>query len=71
MVPAVTDDMISLERYGKDPVITRGKGICGDEKYTHKPWVIKWNGIVYHFYNAVGDQGRVIALATSTALKNE
>lgn len=36
-----------------------------DKKYAHKPWVIKWNGIVYHFYNAVGEKSRVIALATS------
>src|SRR5690606_8553003 len=36
-----------------------------DEKYAHKPWVIKWNGVVYHFYNAVGTEGWVIALATS------
>ena len=42
-----------------------------DEKYAHKPWVLKWNGIVYHFYNAVGDSGRVIALATSKNLKNK
>jgi predicted GH43/DUF377 family glycosyl hydrolase len=41
-----------------------------DREYAHKPWVIKWNGIVYHFYNAVGKQGRVIALATSEDLKN-
>jgi len=41
-----------------------------DKKYAHKPWVIKWNGIVYHFYNAVGSEGRVIALATSKDLKN-
>jgi len=40
-----------------------------DAKYAHKPWVIKSNGIVYHFYCAVGDQGRVIALATSQKLK--
>jgi predicted GH43/DUF377 family glycosyl hydrolase len=40
-----------------------------DEKYAHKPWVINWNGIVYHFYNAVGKNGRVIALATSKELK--
>ncbi|XOV92554.1 MAG: glycosylase [Bacteroidota bacterium] len=40
-----------------------------DQKYAHKPWVIKWNGVVYHFYNAVGEQGRVIALATSKDLK--
>jgi len=40
-----------------------------DNQFAHKPWVIKWNGIVYHFYNAVGDQGRVIALATSMDLR--
>jgi predicted GH43/DUF377 family glycosyl hydrolase len=36
-----------------------------DQTYAHKPWVIRHEGIVYHFYCAVGDQGRVIALATS------
>jgi predicted GH43/DUF377 family glycosyl hydrolase len=39
-----------------------------DEQYAHKPWMIKYNDIVYHFYCAVGDQGRVIALATSKPL---
>jgi len=39
-----------------------------DREYAHKPWVIKWNGTVYHFYNAVGSEGRVIALATSKDL---
>jgi predicted GH43/DUF377 family glycosyl hydrolase len=39
-----------------------------DKTYAHKPFVIKWKGRVYHFYNAVGDQGRVIALATSEKL---
>ncbi len=42
-----------------------------DEKYAHKPWVVVHNNVVYHFYNAVGKQGRVIALATSTNLKPE
>ena len=42
-----------------------------DKKYAHKPWIIKHDGVVYHFYCAVGDQGRVIALATSEDLKNE
>ena len=41
-----------------------------DETYAHKPWIIKHNGVVYHFYCAVGDQGRVIALATSKPLKS-
>jgi len=36
-----------------------------DKTYAHKPWVVKHDGVVYHFYCAVGDQGRVIALATS------
>lgn len=40
-----------------------------DKQYAHKPWVIKWNGVVYHFYNAVGKKGRVIALATSVDLR--
>lgn len=120
---AVSEDMVSWERYGEDPVITRHAGICGDaqiakyddlyimfyfgafwkpgaferfacsydlinwtdwegpdliapsenydKQYAHKPWVIKWEGIVYHFYTAVGDQGRVIALATSEDLREE
>jgi predicted GH43/DUF377 family glycosyl hydrolase len=39
-----------------------------DSTYAHKPWVIKHKHIVYHYYCAVGDQGRVIALATSRDL---
>ena len=40
-----------------------------DKQFAHKPWVIKHKGVVYHFYCAVGDQGRVIALATSKDLR--
>jgi predicted GH43/DUF377 family glycosyl hydrolase len=40
-----------------------------DKQFAHKPWVLKHEGVVYHFYCAVGDQGRVIALATSKDLK--
>jgi len=40
-----------------------------DKTYAHKPWVLKWNGVVYHFYCAVGTEGRVLALATSKDLK--
>lgn len=36
-----------------------------DKTFAHKPWLVKWKGVVYHFYCAVGDEGRVIALATS------
>jgi predicted GH43/DUF377 family glycosyl hydrolase len=40
-----------------------------DQNYAHKPWLLKYNGVVYHFYCAVGNEGRVIALATSVDLK--
>ncbi len=40
-----------------------------DKQFAHKPWVLKHDGVVYHFYCAVGDQGRVIALATSKEIK--
>lgn len=40
-----------------------------DATYAHKPWVLKHDGVVYHFYCAVGNEGRVIALATSKELR--
>jgi predicted GH43/DUF377 family glycosyl hydrolase len=40
-----------------------------DRTYAHKPWVLKHDGVVYHFYCAVGEEGRAIALATSKDLK--
>ncbi len=121
---AVSDDMINWKRFGNAPLLTKGRGICGDaqvvkiddlyvmfffgydwedgntaafdrfacsydlvnwtewtganliepstsfdQQYAHKPCIIHWNGVVYHFYNAVGDEGRVIALATSNDLR--
>ena len=42
-----------------------------DNTYAHKPWLLKHDGVVYHYYCAVGDQGRVIALATSKDLRSE
>jgi predicted GH43/DUF377 family glycosyl hydrolase len=42
-----------------------------DREYAHKPWLICHNGIVYHYFCATGDQGRVIALATSKDLKKD
>ncbi len=117
---AVSSNMVTWQRYGREPVIDNGRGISGDPQivrmedvwvmfyfgafwrpgafdtfacsrdlahwtkwtgpdlvapsepwdktYAHKPWLLKQNGVVYHFYCAVGDQGRVIALATSRKL---
>lgn len=40
-----------------------------DSQYAHKPYVIKWNGVVYHFYCAVNNKNqRGIAVATSVDL---
>lgn len=42
-----------------------------DTPFAHKPWIIKHDDVVYHFYCAVGgpDQHRTIAVATSKDLK--
>jgi predicted GH43/DUF377 family glycosyl hydrolase len=42
-----------------------------DARFAHKPWLIKHDGVVYHFYTAVSDtrdEHRAIALATSKDL---
>lgn len=39
-----------------------------DKTFAHKPWMLKHDGVVYHFYCAVGDKGRAIAVATSKDL---
>jgi alpha-L-fucosidase 2 len=40
-----------------------------DATYAHKPWLLKWRGVVYHFYCAVGSEGRAIAVATSVDMR--
>ena len=40
-----------------------------DREYAHKPSLVRHAGVVYHFYCAVGSEGRVIALATSRDLR--
>src|SRR4029079_8481910 len=36
-----------------------------DSTFAHKPWMIKHDGVVYHFYCSVHKSERTIALATS------
>lgn len=59
---AVSEDMVSW-RKSYIPLRERDKNYNSD--CAHKPCVIKYKGVVYHFYCAVGKEGRVIALATS------
>lgn len=42
-----------------------------DKTFAHKPWLVRHDGMVYHFYCAVGKQGRCIALATSKDLRGD
>jgi predicted GH43/DUF377 family glycosyl hydrolase len=38
-----------------------GPSLPWDKTYAHKPWVLKHGGVVYHFYCAVGTEGRGIS----------
>jgi predicted GH43/DUF377 family glycosyl hydrolase len=42
-----------------------------DSTFAHKPWMIKHDGVVYHFYCAVNKSERTIALATSRDLRGK
>jgi hypothetical protein len=42
-----------------------------DKTFAHKPWVLKHDGVIYHYYCAVGSEGRAIALATSQDLRRQ
>ncbi len=63
---ACSYDLVNWTEWNGEDLIASSKEY--DKIYAHKPCVIKYNGIVYHFYNAVSEHGRVIALATSKDL---
>ena len=65
---ACSYDLVNWKEWNGEDLISPSKDY--DAKYAHKPWVIKWKGTVYHFYTAVGKNGRVIALATSKKTQN-
>ena len=64
---ACSHDLVNWTKWEGEPLIKPSEPF--DQTFAHKPWVLKHDGVVYHFYCAVGDQGRVIALATSKDLK--
>jgi predicted GH43/DUF377 family glycosyl hydrolase len=64
---ACSHDLVNWTKWDGPNLVEPGEPF--DEKFAHKPWVLKHDGVVYHFYCAVGDQGRVIALATSKDLR--
>ncbi|WP_425516263.1 hypothetical protein, partial [Ligaoa zhengdingensis] len=62
---AVSQDLIHWQK-SYIPLLTRNGSYSST--YAHKPCVVKKNGVVYHYYNAVGSAGRLIAVDTSIDL---
>lgn len=64
---AASKDLVSWTKWNGEPLVRTSES--WDRQHAHKPWVLCVDGIVYHFYCAVGDGGRAIALATSKPMK--
>ena len=60
---AVSEDLIHWTKWDGEPLVK--SQYAWESVYAHKQWVIKENGVVYHFYCAVNEKERFIALATS------
>lgn len=65
---AVSRDLVHWTKWDGPDLIAPSEP--WDREYAHKPWVIKHEGVVYHFYCAVGNEGRCIAVATSKDLRS-
>ena len=64
---AVSEDLIHWTKWDGEPLVK--SEYDWESMYAHKQWVIKENGIVYHYYCAVNEKERFIALATSKQMK--
>lgn len=66
---ACSYDLVHWTKWEGDDLVKSSEPY--DKQSAHKPWVVKHDGTVFHFYTAVGKEGRVIALATSKDLKDK
>ena len=65
---AVSEDLVHWTKWQGKPLIE--PEFPFENVYAHKQWIVKENGVVYHYYCAVNDKNeRTIALATSRRLK--
>ena len=64
---ACSRDLVQWTKWEGEPLVQPSEPF--DKTFAHKPWVMKHDGVVYHYYCAVGTEGRVLALATSRDLK--
>jgi predicted GH43/DUF377 family glycosyl hydrolase len=61
---AASQDLVHWTKWDGPDLIKRSEP--WDALFAHKPWILKHDGVVYHFYCAVDAKDhRTIALATS------
>ena len=61
---ACSYDLVRWTRWTCRPLIAPTEP--WENVHAHKPWLIRWQGVTYHFYCAVNDRGeRFIAVAHS------
>ena len=60
---ACSRDLINWTKWEGPPLLKPSEPF--DSSHAHKPWVLKHDGTVYHFYCAVSSASRGIALAVS------
>lgn len=63
---ACSTDLVNWTIWEGEALLTATRPV--DRQFAHKPWVIKHDGVVYHFYTAIGDEGWGVAVATSADL---
>jgi predicted GH43/DUF377 family glycosyl hydrolase len=69
---AASDDLLHWTKWRGPHLVqpsAKDEPTTFDKTFAHKPWLLKHDGVVYHFYCSVGEGGRQIALATSKDLK--
>jgi len=52
-----------------NPIVAHGEAGSYDSLHAHKPFVLEHEGVFYHYYCAVGERDRAIALATSRPVR--
>ncbi len=60
---ACSEDLVHWTKWEGSPLVKPSEAY--DKMFAHKPYVFCHEGVVYHYYCAVGERGRGIALATS------
>ena len=64
---ACSNDLVNWTKWTGEHLIEPSEP--WDATFAHKPWLIKHDGVVYHFYCAVSKTERSIAVATSKPMR--